>query len=298
MKKIFFIINPISGKKKKEFLAEEIPQYFPESDFEIEIHYTERAGHGGELAQAAVKRGFDVVVAVGGDGTINEVGAQLVHTSTALGILPLGSGNGLAHHLHIPIQPQKALAYLKNHLDKISVIDACTINDKIFFSIAGIGYDAKVAYDFNHGNQRGFAGYFHHILKDYFTYKYENYILNCDGQEMERHAFFITLANSSQWGYNVQIQPKASLSDGLLDVCIAKKPQSITLPVMVASLLANKIDHRNLIEYLQCKTLTIATHEELPLYWHVDGDAMEPTTHIEIKLLEQALRIVGSEKKY
>ncbi len=292
MKKILFIINPISGKKRKDFLVEKIRQKFDSEAFNVEVEYTEHAGHGAELAAAAVLRGTDVVAAVGGDGTINEVASQLLNTDTTLAIVPLGSGNGLAHHLAIPQNANKCLQLIADKCDKPELVDSCSINDDFFFSIAGVGYDAKVAYDFNHGNERGFHGYFKYILKDYFNYNYNTYIIDCDGEKIEREAFFITFANSSQWGYNVKIQPKASVQDGLVDVCIAKKPQWFALGDTVASLLMNRIDHRKLIEYKKCKELVISIKDGQKMFWHVDGDFREPVEKIIIKIIPHSLKVI------
>ena len=292
MKKILFIINPISGKKKKDFLVNKIHKRFDNSDLDFEIAYTQYAGHGAEIAAAAVKDGADVVVAVGGDGTINEIATQLLHSETALAIIPLGSGNGLAHHLSIPTNADKALQIVENKINIPEMVDSCSINDNYFFSIAGVGYDAKVAYDFNHGDERGFSGYLKFILKDYFNYNYNTYLIDCDGEEFERDAFFITFANSSQWGYNVKIQPKASVQDGLLDVCIAKKPDWIHLGETVASLLLNRIDHRKLIEYKKCKELKIRIKDGQKMFWHVDGDFREPVDEITIRMLPQSLKVI------
>ncbi|MBO4231936.1 MAG: YegS/Rv2252/BmrU family lipid kinase [Bacteroidales bacterium] len=292
MKKILFIINPISGKKRKDFLVEKIRQKFDNEAFDVEIAYTEHAGHGAELAAAAVLRGTDVIAAVGGDGTINEVASQLLNTNTTLAIVPLGSGNGLAHHLAIPQNANKCLQLIADKCDKPELVDTCSINDDFFFSIAGVGYDAKVAYDFNHGNERGFHGYFKYILKDYFNYNYNTYIIDCDGDRIEKKAFFITFANSSQWGYNVKIQPKASVQDGLVDVCIAKKPHWFALGDTVASLLMNRIDHRKLIEYKKCKELVISIKDGQKMFWHVDGDSREPVEKIVIKIIPHSLKVI------
>lgn len=292
MKKILFIVNPISGGRKKDFLASKIRHIFDDGVFDYKIVYTEYAGHGGELAAAAVRDGVDVVVAVGGDGTINEVASQLMHSKTILAIIPLGSGNGLAHHLLIPKSVKKSLQLIVDKMNTPELVDACSINGDFFFSVAGVGYDAKVAYDFNHGNERGFHGYFKYILKDYFDYNYSTYIIDCDGDIIERDAFFITFANSSQWGYNVKIQPKASVQDGLLDICIAKKPDFLSLGNTVASLLMNRIDQRELMEYKKCKELKIKLIDDQKMFWHVDGDFREPIEEITIRLIPNSLRVI------
>lgn len=295
MKSILFIINPISGKKKKDFLVDKIATLFDSSRFRVEVRFTERAGHGIELAMDAVRRKMDVVVAVGGDGTINEVASQLVNTDTALAIVPLGSGNGLARHLSIPLNPENALKLIAQRTDAPDSVDACKINHRLFFSVAGVGYDAKIAYDFNHGTERGFMGYLKQAVKNYFSYGCQSYVISADGTSFERNAFFITFANSAQWGYDVKIQPKASVKDGLLDVCVAKKPHILALGVMAVSLLLNRIDRRSLIEYSHCKILTIRMKDNKKMYWHVDGDSEEPVDEIRIEMLPHSLKVVCGE---
>lgn len=242
------------------------------------------------MSKEAVKQNFDVVVAVGGDGTINEVASALVNSETALAIIPSGSGNGLAYHLKIPINLKKSIQIINDlHLDKI---DVCKLNQFFVFSVAGIGYDAKVAFDFNHGKGRGMDSYFKAILKNYFTFQSENYIVEYDGKEMQKSAFFITFANSSQWGYNVKVAPHASIQDGLLDVCFCTKPETFTLSPFVIKLLTDRIDESREMHYLQCKHLSIKTQNNQPIYLHIDGDAVDPVSEIMIQIIPMALNVL------
>ena len=289
-KRILFIINPFAGNKHFRNLENAINSVINKTFFDYSIVYTQYKGNAFELSKDAVKQNFDVVVAVGGDGTINEVASALVHSQTALAIVPSGSGNGLAYHLRIPINLRKSINIINDlHYEKI---DVCKLNEFFLFSVAGIGYDAKVAFDFNHGKGRGMDAYFKAILKNYFTFKSENYIVQYDGNEIEKNAFFITFANSSQWGYNVKVAPHASIQDGLLDVCFCTKPETITLSPFVIKLLTDRIDESREMQYLQCKNLSIKTKNNNPIYLHIDGDAVEPVSEIMIQIIPRALNVL------
>ena len=239
MKNIAFIINPISGSKETQSAKRKLPKLIMQTlDAEQwlpNIVFTERAGHATELAYQFARMGFDAVVAVGGDGTVNEVarglvsGSQfMVHGSmstggamtsqTALGIIPMGSGNGFARHLNIPIRPQKALEMI-NHSEPISV-DYGLANGKLFVSTCGTGFDAVIADHFAGSNKRGFATYFQNILKDVFSYTPQTYHLVGDGLDVTHKAFLITFANANQWGYEALIAPKASVQDGKMDIML------------------------------------------------------------------------------
>ena len=196
MKRILFIVNPISGTHRSDNIEKMTYSTLDKSKFDISFERTEYKGHASELARNAVADNVDIVAAVGGDGTINEVASEIVNTDTAFAVVPHGSGNGLAYHLHIPIQVKKSLQIINDlHIEPI---DTCQVNGRSFFSIAGIGFDAKVAYDFDKDVRRGFQNYLKYILKNFFTYKSVDYLLNYDGKQQNVDAFFITFANSSQ----------------------------------------------------------------------------------------------------
>ena len=260
--------------------------------FDVTVRTTERRGHGAEIAREAVAAGVDIVAAVGGDGTINEVASQLAGTDTALAIIPHGSGNGLAYHLQIPINVKKALQVI-NDL-RIEKMDVGYVNGRPFFSIAGIGFDAKVAYDFEQDPRRGFFTYFKHILHNYFQYKSCDYHIEYDGQQMDTQAFFITFANSSQWGYNVRIAPMASLHDGLLDVCMVKRPKLLLkmLNVDLPKLLNSRFDKSSIVQYVACRHIRITPSIAHPIYLHIDGDTAGMVEQVEIEMHREELRTV------
>ena len=235
MKNILFIVNPNSAKGNEERISRAIESRIDHNIFNVSVTYTQSADHAINLSKKAVAEGIDIIVAVGGDGTVNEVASQLIKTSNTLGIVPLGSGNGLARHLGIPRNIEKAIDLINKQ--QTSTIDTGSVNGNIFVSIAGVGFDALVAERFARGVRRGFLGYFQIIANEYFNYKPQTYKLTFDnGKVITERALFVAFANSNQFGYNTTIAPNAKLRDGLLDVCIVKKPQIYRIP-LIASLL-------------------------------------------------------------
>ena len=213
---ITFIINPVSGTGNKQELPAMIERVLASAAINYEIIFTKYAGHAEEIATEKAKSGVDIVVAVGGDGTVNEVGRALVDTSTALGIIPCGSGNGLARHLGISLIPKKAIELL---IDAVpSIIDYGKINNEIlFFCSCGVGFDALVSLKFSQANRRGLMSYCNIALRENFNYKPETYHLITDeGAELIDKAFVIACGNAAQYGNDAFIAPHASIQDGLM----------------------------------------------------------------------------------
>lgn len=240
-KRVRFIVNPIAGHQTKTGFPDLAGRLLDKERFDFDIVFTDHPGHATSLANEAVAAQFDFVVAVGGDGTINEVARCLIHTKTTLGIIPSGSGNGLARHLNIPIDMESALQiFNKGHVVKI---DTVKINQEVFVSIAGVGFDALVAKNFAKDPNRGFFTYFKIVASRYPNYKPKHYTLVLDDEKtIETDALFISLANSNQFGYNTTIAPEASLNDGLIDVCIVQKPYLFEMPIII-NLLFLKMIH-------------------------------------------------------
>lgn len=280
--KATFIINPISGTKSKE----EIPALIQEH-FDAAILYTNGPGHATELARKAAAEGAPVVVAVGGDGTVNEVAKGLVHTSTPLGIVPMGSGNGLAKHLRLPTDPEQALRRIKQN--KTTAIDVIAINDEYSFNVSGIGFDAHIAHAFAKRKKRGFFSYLATFLKEYPKYEPKELKLVVDGQEVRKKALLITFANSSQFGNNITIAPKANLSDGYLDlVFLEKPPKRAVLPTALRTL-AQSIHRSTYYQTIPCRTITLS---EPNLLAHIDGEPRLFEDGIRITLLPLALTLI------
>ena len=225
--KIRFIINPISGRTHRNDLPEQIERVLNLERFEYDVRVSEYAGHAKLLAQEAIEAHYDIIAAVGGDGTINEVGTLLIGTDIPLAVIPCGSGNGLSHCLNIPLDPVKALELINRKA--VCLIDTVTVNDIPFISIAGTGYDAQVADDYAHDTHHGFNTYLRYIVKNYFTLGEKTYTLQLADNTFDTKAFFISFANSNQMGYDFPIAPRASLWDGKVDLCIVRKSAKIDI---------------------------------------------------------------------
>lgn len=287
LRKIAFIINPISGTTKKENIPDIIEKGLDKKLFVSEIVFTKHREHATELATFFVKKGFDIVVAVGGDGTVNEVAKALVHTNCSLGIIPIGSGNGLARHLGIPMNKRKAIEQL-NHSESIT-IDYGKVNGIPFFCTCGTGFDAYVSSKFAKGNKRGFISYIENIITGYFNYKSQNYHIIGDGINLKIKAFVITFANASQWGNNAYIAPKASVQDGMLDISIMSNFPVVAIPTLALQLFAKRIDKDLFMTTLRSDKITLFRKESGP--FHYDGEPYEEGTKIEIENVADGLKV-------
>jgi YegS/Rv2252/BmrU family lipid kinase len=282
---IVFIVNPKAGITPKskviiELLAGNI---IPSSRFIPEVLFTERAGHATELANDAVRRGADIVVASGGDGTVNEVACAMVNTGIPMGILPAGSGNGLARCLGISMNYALALRTIMRGSTKL--MDVATVNDILYTSIAGIGFDAHVAQKFSESYIRGMISYMQIVLNEFSAYKPLTYKLTIDGISMEKHALMIIFANGNQFGFNTRIAPQAKVDDGLLDICVFKKmPVSQLLNVGYHMMMGTPAKS-GYAEYFRGKEITITTITD-PLM-NIDGEAkiMKAPINISVKPL-------------
>ena len=267
--KILFIVNPISGIGKQKKFEQILDRHIDKERFDFTIEYTQYAGHATEIAAAAVNK-YDVVTAVGGDGSINEVAKALVKTETALAIIPCGSGNGLARALHIPVQPWRAIRFLNSA--EFKTIDTCQVNDKFFLSIAGAGYDSQVARRYEFFPGRGFKTYFLAVITSFRKYKPIEYEINIDGVHIKRTALLVTVCNSSQYGYGFRISPKASLTDGLLDVVIVKKPEAWRVPFVLLNIALGLAHKSKCFEILQGKHVELFGNKKR--WVNLDGETV------------------------
>lgn len=296
MKNIAFIINPVSGsketQKEKRKLPKVIMQVLDESQWLPNITFTEYAGHATELARQYARMGFDAVVAVGGDGTVNEVACGLRDSKTALGIIPMGSGNGFARHLNIPVRPQKALEVI-NHSEPISV-DYGLANGKLFVSTCGTGFDALVADNFAGSNKRGFMTYLQNVLKEAFAYQPQTYHLIGDGIDVTHRAFLITFANANQWGYEALIAPKASIQDGKMDIMLMSSHAILGSASLALRLFAGSIDDSHFMDTIRAQEVTLEREVAGP--FHIDGDPVEMDKDIHIKIVADGLRVLAEKR--
>lgn len=285
---ILFIINPISGGKGKLRIPDFIDKYLDKEKFNANFAFTEYVGHAAELADEAANKNFDIIIAAGGDGTINEVATKVLQHKKILGILPLGSGNGLARFLNIPKNLRQAILAI-NAL-KVEAIDTARFNNKCFFNLAGMGFDAHLSSVFSKDKKRGLAGYVKLGFQEVFSYQAQQYILNIDGVEYKRSAFAISVANSSQYGNDVYIAPNASVKDGLLDVCIIKPFSAIKLPVLGYVMLTGTAETSEMIEIIKGKQIQIT--RETAGAVHVDGEPLQMGIEIEAIVDPLSLNVI------
>ena len=292
MKNIAFIVNPVSGPKTKNRITKLIRELLNKELFSPTVVTTEYAGHATQLAQQFALEGYYAVIAVGGDGTINEVGKGLCGTNTALGIIPNGSGNGFARHLEISTRMNRAVEMLNN--SEVISVDYCTVNDIPFFSTFGVGFDALVAQDFSN-TSRGLKGYIESILKDIFQYKPEQYHLQGEGIDLTTSAFLINFANASQWGYDACIAPKASLQDGWMDVAIVSEFPLIKAPELAWQLFTKSIDENHYMHTIRAREIMLEReNESSPV--HIDGSQTQMAKDLHIKIVEDGLKVLVKKR--
>lgn len=291
MRNIAFIVNPISGTKAKSRVAKLIRELLDTQQFAPTVVVTEYAGHATQLAQQFAMQDYYAVVAVGGDGTVNEVACGLIGTNTALGIIPNGSGNGFARHLDISTRMNRAIEMLNS--SEVINVDYGLVNDIPFFSTFGVGFDAVVAHDFADSN-RGFKGYVQSIFKDLFQYKPETYHLAGEGFDIDSKAFLINFANAGQWGYDAYIAPKASVQDGLLDVAIVTEFPMTAAPGLALSLFTKDIDENLHMNTIRTKQMTLTRNSEGPA--HIDGTPTTLPTQLHVRIVEDGLKVLVKKR--
>ena len=281
-------MNPISGTSNKAGIPELIANTLDTSLFDYEIKYTAHAGHAFELASEAKDNGADIVAAIGGDGTVNEVARAIVHSETALGIVPCGSGNGLARHLLLPMQLKKSIELI-NHCH-IHELDYGIINGHPFFCTCGMGFDAFVSMKFAEAGKRGPITYAENILKEGLKYKPETYEIEDESGTMRYKAFLISCANASQYGNNAYIAPQASMSDGLMDVIIMEPFDVIEAPQISIDMFNKTLDKNSKIKTFKTKKLHI--HRNEPGLIHYDGDPIMEGKDIEVEIKPKGIKII------
>lgn len=291
MKNIAFIVNPISGTKTKNRVAKLIRELLDPQLFAPTLVVTEYAGHATQLAQQFALQEYYAVVAVGGDGTVNEVASGLLGSNTALGIIPNGSGNGFARHLDISTRMNRAIEMLNS--SEVIHVDYGLVNDIPFFSTFGVGFDAVVAHDFA-DSSRGFKGYVQSIFKDLFQYKPESYHLEGEGIDLTTTAFLINFANAGQWGYDAYIAPKASVQDGWLDVAVVTEFPMTAAAGLALSLFTKDIDENLHMNTLRAKEFTLTRENEGAV--HIDGTPTQMGKELHVKIVEDGLKVLVKKR--
>lgn len=293
-KRIIFIVNPLSGTSGKNMAIQLIEKHLDKSLWDYDIVKTGYIGHATEIAREAARHGVDVVCAVGGDGTVNETARGLIHTQTALGIIPAGSGNGLARHLHIPIDTLGAIKVL--NAAHIEQMDYGVVNNREFFCTCGVGFDAFISKKFAEAGKRGPLTYIENVLKSSLQYNPETYeieIISNNGEE-ERHetykAFLISCANASQYGNNAYIAPLASVRDGLLDFTIIEPFNALEAPAIAMQLFDGTIERNSRIKTFR-GTKAIIRRKDAGVI-HYDGDPLDTAKDISVELVPKGLLCV------
>ena len=287
-KKVFFIINKYSGTGYQPEIEGKIITHCGELGMECSIEFTQGRGHATELAKQAVRDGFKMVFAMGGDGTVNEVAKGLIHSKVIMGIMPKGSGNGLARHLGIPLKFPAMLELLKS--TQTIAMDTMLVNDHLSVNVSGIGFDGHVAALFGKNGKRGLAGYGKLVLQEFFRFKEFDTELLLDGQSITRSAFVIALANSSQFGNNAKVSPFASVCDQLIDVCFIKKVPLIKALGFAQMMFTGRINKSAFVEIQQAREISIQLSHPMP--FHVDGESMEPAVEFLVKMQPGSLNML------
>lgn len=285
--KICFIINPISGIGRQRTVEKLLDQLVDKTFFEYQIEYTQAPKHATVLAKQAVEKGFGIVVAVGGDGSVNEVAKGLIGTTSSLGILPAGSGNGLARHLGIPMDLKKSIRLL--HQGSSKTIDSIQFNNHHFVNVAGVGFDAHIGWEFSRFGKRGLSSYLKVIFRELSSFKTQPFELIIDGQAIRKDAYLISFANGSQWGNNAYIAPLADISDGIMDVVIVKKFPLLMSFIMAYKLFNKKLNTFSSVEIIKAKHVLVKQQTTIA---HIDGEPVESGQQIEINVHPLSLKVV------
>ena len=287
--KVRAILNPRAGlraMRAREALLG------PHPAWDLELAETSGPGHARELARESAERGDDAVLAVGGDGTANEVAGSLIGTRTALGIVPMGSGNGLARALGIPLRPEPALRALESAV--VRRMDTALINGRPFLNVAGAGFDAAVGVAFyehtRRGGRRGVFSYFRMGVRTIFTYRAESFRLAAGDQSFQGKALLVTFANGRQYGAEAVIAPGSRLDDGLLDVVVLEDAPLWELLVHAPRLFLGGIE--GFRRYRRFPATRAVLTADKPMPYHRDGEVEEPVQRLEVELLPRALDVL------
>ncbi|MCB2379547.1 diacylglycerol kinase family lipid kinase [Hymenobacter sp. BT635] len=291
--RICFLINPNSGTNRRQDVPALLAQYLAAEPVDYEVRLTQYAGHAVELARQAAADGFRIVVAVGGDGTVNEVGRGLLGTQAALGILPRGSGNGLARHMRVPLALPDAIRQLVR--PDFQRIDVGYINERPFFCTAGLGFDAHVSKCFALAGTRGLGTYVQVAVREYRRFQPTPISLTMQGNTQETNCYVLAFANAAQYGNNAYIAPLADISDGLLDLCLIDAMPLLRAVRVSIGLALGNLPASGQAVYHTCSQVHVQAAQALG--FHVDGDYVGDAQHFDVRLEPLALEVAVPAKK-
>lgn len=295
-RKILYLLNPISGTSKKDTIRKLIERETAAQEIPFEFVITNPNGYYDFLADKVTQQHFTDVVMIGGDGTVNQVTSVLCHLPIRFGIIPMGSGNGLARAAGIPLKPQQALALIFG--GKSKKIDTFKINGQYSCMLSGIGFDAQVAHDFATKSTRGLMMYTQQSIKNYFRAHPYQFEIVLDNFSFFTDAFFISIANSNQFGNNFTIAPQASLQDGLLDIVIVQKMNKAKLPFAILQQVRGNNKLQQLVDdmskkdilYFQTPSLLIRNFKHAPL--HIDGEPRDTAEEFNVEIMKDCFELI------
>lgn len=287
-RKLCFIVNPIAGNGKNKDYCSDLMDEMKASEVELQCIDTQHPGHGAEIAKEYAKSASVTLVSVGGDGTFNEIASSLVRSKAQLAIIPRGSGNGLARMIKVPERKKEQARYIIN--GKTQQIDAGRVNDKLFFTTCGFGFDAHIAAIFNKGKLRGGQRYVQSILKQILTYNPVEADFTIDEKHYKGKYFLVTFSNANQYGNNAYIAPDADLCDGKLHATIIHPFPQVLAPVMTTALLGGFINKMPFVETIPMKHAHI-NHVSSNIF-HCDGESLEMTYPSTVNVLHKAIRLI------
>lgn len=287
-----FIYNPVSGLLKRYNIPQLVNKYIDHKKFEVAIRMSEYAGHTKLIAKEAAALNYDIVVAIGGDGTVNEVVNGIIGTGTQLAVIPMGSGNGFANHLRIPPRNIKEAIHIIN-FGKAIQIDLANTNTPhgYFVSVGGFGFEAQAAQRFKEQPLRGFFSYFIAILRQFFWY--ENIVkvrVHIDNKVLDREVFIFSVFNSNQYGYNVGFTNNSSMKDGVLEMIMVKRFKLYRLPWTLLILLMRKPHWSADVEYF--KGFSIKVEKIDGLVAQIDGDPFVWNEDLVMQVAPQAIDVI------
>ena len=288
-KSIRFIINPFSGTSGKQSTPELIDRYIDKTKFEYEVLFTEYAGHATVLAKNAVEEKIDLVAAVGGDGSVNEVAKALINSSAALIVVPGGSGNGFSMHMGLGRNIIKAIQTINT--GKIIEVDTCTVNERFFINVSGLGFDARIAYMTKKNKKRGFFPYFMTSIREARKFRTQTLEIDVDGTVYKGEFAAAVVANASMYGYYFTIAPLASMQDGTMDIMLIKKAPLFRYFLMTFRFLNRSLHKSKITQTLQGKSISIKYEGEN--YLHVDGEGFKSDEKLVFNINPLSLKVLA-----